>query len=222
MARRYAVLGGGVLGLTAALRLAERGHQVCVFERESEPGGLAAGFVVEPEGTGRLAGGPVYLDKFYHHLFKTDRAITRLIEELEMSADLEWLRPLTVTLWHGKVYQLDSPLSLLRFSPVPLAGRLRMAAALALLKLLPSADLLEGRTAAQWVRTTMGRSAWEIVFAPLFKGKFGAVGEQIALPWLWARFHDRTSRLGYVRGGFQRFYNRLAERVQERGGELSI
>ncbi|HEX6816761.1 MAG TPA: NAD(P)/FAD-dependent oxidoreductase [Ktedonobacterales bacterium] len=229
MARRYAVLGGGVLGLTAALRLVERGHEVRVFERESEPGGLAAGFVVEPEGTGLSvgntslqAGQAVYLEKFYHHLFRTDHAITRLIEEVGMGADLEWLRPLTVTLWQGQVYQLDSPLSLLRFPPVPLVGRLRMAAALALLKLLPSGKLLEGRTAAQWVRATMGSRAWEIVFAPLFKGKFGTVSEQIALPWLWARFHDRTSRLGYVRGGFQRFYNRLAARVREHGGQLSF
>ncbi len=187
-----------------------------VFERESEPGGLAAGFVVEPEDErAQLAGQPVYLDKFYHHLFASDRHITRLIEELGMGADLEWLRPLTVTLWQGQVYQLDSPLSLLRFPPVPFVGRLRMAAALALLKLLPSADLLEGRTAAQWVRASDGRGArGRPSSRRCFKGKFGAVSEQIALPWLWARFHDRTSRLGYVRGGFQRFYNRLAERVQ--------
>jgi protoporphyrinogen oxidase len=222
MARRYAILGGGVLGLTAALRLLERGHQARVFEREGEPGGLAAGFVVEPGGQGKLAGQPVYLEKFYHHLFKSDRHITALIEELGLGGDLEWLRPLTVTLWNGQVHQLDSPLSLLRFSPVPLSGRLRMATSIALLKLLPSAAALEGRTAARWVRAVMGERAWEIVFAPLFKGKFGAVADEIALSWFWARFHDRTTRLGYLRGGFQRFYNRLAQRVQERGGQLAL
>jgi protoporphyrinogen oxidase len=222
MARRYAVLGGGVLGLVAALRLAERRHHVRLFEREAEPGGLAAGFVVEPEGSGALAGRPVYLEKFYHHLFQSDHAITALIKELGLGGELEWLRPLTVTLSGGRIYQLDSPLSLLRFPPVPLAGRLRMAAALAFLKLLPTAAPLEGRTAAAWARATMGERAWETVLGPLFKGKFGAVADQIALPWLWARFHDRTTRLGYVRGGFQRFYDRLAGRVVELGGELSL
>jgi protoporphyrinogen oxidase len=220
MSRDYAVLGGGVLGLTVALRLLQRGHRVTLFEREAEPGGLAAGFVVEPEGSGRLAGQPVYLDKFYHHLFQSDHHVTALIKELGLGRDLEWPRPLTVTLWGGKVYQLDSPLSLLRFPPVPLGGRLRMAAAIGCLKLLPGSRLLEGRTAARWARATMGAKAYEIVFSPLFKGKFGAVADEIALPWFWARFHDRTSRLGYVRGGFQRFYDRLAERIREPGGTL--
>src|SRR5258706_13115218 len=41
MAGNYAVLGGGVLGLTASLRLAQRGDRVTVFEREALPGGLA-------------------------------------------------------------------------------------------------------------------------------------------------------------------------------------
>src|SRR4051794_7584689 len=98
MERNYAVLGGGVLGLTAAYRLLQRGHRVTIFEREAEAGGLAAGFVagfvVEPEGAGRLAGGPVYLDKFYHHLFRSDHRITALIEELGLGDDLEWRRPL--------------------------------------------------------------------------------------------------------------------------------
>ena len=38
---RYGIIGGGVLGLTVALRLAQRGHDVEVLERDEVPGGLA-------------------------------------------------------------------------------------------------------------------------------------------------------------------------------------
>ncbi|MFI5273569.1 MAG: NAD(P)/FAD-dependent oxidoreductase [Ktedonobacterales bacterium] len=226
MAYRYAVLGGGVLGLTTALRLAQQGHAVTVFEREPLAGGLAAGFRVNapPSEQAVVAAGAdeVWLDKFYHHIFKSDRAIIGLIEELGLGDQLDWRRPLTVTLRGGKVHQLDSPSSVLRFTPLSLAARLRLGAVLAYLRLLPSPKALEGKTAAAWLRRTMGRSAYETVWAPLLKGKFGALADQIALPWFWARVHDRTAQLGYVHGGFQRLYNRLAERIGEQGGSVLL
>jgi phytoene dehydrogenase-like protein len=38
------VLGGGAAGLTAAMRVGRRGAKVTLIEKESELGGLAAGF----------------------------------------------------------------------------------------------------------------------------------------------------------------------------------
>ncbi|HET6379426.1 MAG TPA: NAD(P)/FAD-dependent oxidoreductase [candidate division Zixibacteria bacterium] len=206
-----AVLGAGALGLTVAYRLASRGEHVIVLEREPIPGGLAAGFEVEPG---------VWLEKFYHHLFRGDRHAIGLINELGLGDDLVWRRPLTVTLRDGEVHQLDSPMSLLRFRPLPMADRLRMGAALAYLRLLPSPNRLEGTTAADWIRRRMGQRAYDVVWGPLLRGKFGALAETIAMPWFWARVHDRTAELGYLRGGFQRLYNRLAERIAELGGDL--
>ena len=58
-----AVIGAGALGLAGARRLALGGARVTVFEREPQPGGLVAGFRV----------GPSWFDKFYHHIFGTDR-----------------------------------------------------------------------------------------------------------------------------------------------------
>jgi len=222
MRREIAVLGAGVLGLTTALRLAQRGHSVTVYEREAEPGGLASGFLVGRATSGPLAGQEVWLDKFYHHLFASDRHAISLIEGSGLAEALDWRRPLTVTLRGGQVYQLDDPASVLKFPPISLPSRLRMAAALATLKALPSPAPLEGRTAAAWLRVTMGAEAYQAVWEPLLKGKFGALAGEIALPWFWGRVHDRTARLGYVRGGFQRFYNRLAARVAERGGTLKL
>jgi protoporphyrinogen oxidase len=208
-----AVLGAGALGLTVAYRLAQRGDEVVVLERESLPGGLAAGFEIEPG---------MWLEKFYHHLFRGDSHAIGLIEELGLADDLVWPRPLTVTLRDGKVHQLDSPMSLLRFPPLLYRDRLRMGAWLAYLKALPSPDRLEGQTASAWIRSHMGERSYEVVWGPLLRGKFGALADEIAMPWFWARVHDRTSELGYLRGGFQRLYNRLAERISELGGDLRL
>lgn len=225
------MLGGGVLGLTVALRLQQRGHQVTLIEREADPGGLAAGFRVSGH-TRQTSSAPgsapatesedVWLEKFYHHIFRSDTAIVDLITEVGLGKELAWRRPLTVTLRDGQPYQLDSPFSLLRFKPISLAARMRMGIGLAYLRFLPSPNALEGKTAASWVRSTMGKASYDVVWGPLLKGKFGAVADEIALPWFWARVHDRTAELGYVRGGFQRFYNRLAARLGEIGVDLHV
>ena len=145
---RTAVLGAGALGLTAALRLAARGDRVTVLEREALPGGLAAGFEPAPG---------MWLEKFYHHLFRSDRHAIGLIHELGLAGRLEWKAPLTATRIGGQVRQLDSPASLLRFDALPLRDRIRMGAALAALKAMPDPRLLEGHTAAAWIRRWMGR-----------------------------------------------------------------
>jgi protoporphyrinogen oxidase len=95
-----------------------------------------------------------------------------------------------------------------------------MGAALAVLKVMPDPRLLEGRTAAGWLRRWMGEDAYSTVWEPLLRGKFGVAAPEIAMPWFWARVHDRTQQLGYLRGGFQQLYERLAQRVRDAGGEV--
>jgi protoporphyrinogen oxidase len=205
-----AVLGAGALGLTVALRLAQPGDAVSILEREPLPGGLAAGFEIEPG---------MWLEKFYHHLFRSDHRAIAMIDELGLSDRLEWKQPVTATLRQGEFHQLDSPASLLRFSPLPVADRVRMGAVLAGLKAMRNPRLLEGQTAAAWLQRWMGAKAYGVVWEPLISGKFGAAAPEIAMPWFWARVHDRTQALGYLRGGFQQLYDRMAERVRDAGGE---
>ena len=181
-----------------------------MIEREPLPGGLAAGFEIEPG---------MWLEKFYHHLFRSDHARHRPDRGARPRRSAGLAAPLTATLRDGRIHQLDSPASLLRFSPLPVVDRLRMGAALASLKAMPNPRLLEGQTAADWIRRWMGSAAYDVVWGPLLRGKFGDAAPEIAMPWFWARVHDRTQQLGYLRGGFQRLYDRLAEGVRSAGGE---
>ncbi len=210
---RYAVVGGGVLGLTAGLRLAQRGHEVVVLERSMVPGGLASSFEVVPG---------AWLERFYHHIFRTDRAAVAMIEELGLGARLRWHRPVSTVMVNGVPRQLDSPGSLLAFRQLAVADRLRMAAALGFLKLLPSPRLLEGSTADAWMRRACGAAGHELVWHPLLQAKFGDAYDAVSMAWLWARLHDRTTELGYLDGGFHQLYAALADAIGRAGGTLIL
>jgi len=208
---RYGVIGAGVLGLSVALRLRQRGHDVVVLERADLPGGLAASFEIEDG---------VWLEKFYHHLFRSDRAAIALIDELGLSDRMVWTQPVTTVLRDGRIYPLDSPRSVLAFDPLPVVDRLRLGAGVALLRLMPSPGSLEHERASDWVPRVMGRRAYDVVWGPLLEGKFGDAGGDISMAWLWARIHSRTARLGYLRGGFHHLYAALSERIEASGGEV--
>src|ERR671929_1372413 len=109
------VLGGGALGLAAALRLAQAGQRVTVLEREPQLGGLAAGFRV----------GPSALEKFYHHIFTTDTTIVGFIRELGLGERLLWGRPNTSALSNGRIVSLGSIPDLLRLPLLAAPDRFR-------------------------------------------------------------------------------------------------
>ena len=104
---KIAVIGAGAGGLTAAYDLRKMGHEVHVFERESGPGGLAAGF---KEDNWEWS-----LEKFYHHWFKKDIDILSLIEELGLAHNVIFKQPKTVVLHDGEFFPLDSAAAVLKF-----------------------------------------------------------------------------------------------------------
>jgi protoporphyrinogen oxidase len=201
------ILGGGALGLSAAYRVAQAGHRATVIEKENVVGGLASSFPV----------GGAYLEKFYHHLFRSDRTIVRLVEELGLGDKLVWKKVKTSSLIDGHFHQMD-PLRLLTFSAIPPLDRLRFIAGMAYLKFYPNYRRFEGLTAVDWVRTWMGPEVYDVVWRPLLESKFGEHAEKIAMPWLWSRVYCRSLSLGYLRGGFHQLYVALDERVRALGG----
>jgi protoporphyrinogen oxidase len=219
---RIAVLGAGVTGLTAGYRLCGE-HRCDVYERWPGLGGQVATIDV---GEGHL------LERYYHHLFSSDRHIAALYEELGMPDAVEWLPSSVAMFAEGRIYPFSSPLDLLRFRPLSLRSRLRMG--FAALRLQRGGQLqaeFERETAHAWIRRSMGEEAWQKVWGPLLRGKFGDRAEDVSMAWLWKKLtlrrqikgrEARGEMLGYPQGGWQPLLEELRTRIEARGSRVLI
>jgi len=220
---RVAVLGAGVTGLVAGHRLAEAGHVCDVYERWPGLGGQAATLNV---GQGHL------LERYYHHLFTSDRHIAALYDELGMPDELEWRQSSAAFFVDGRSWPFNGPLDLLRFRPLSPLARVRMGLAVLLLQRRHrDVRRLEGELARDWVIGAMGRQPWEKVWGPLLQGKFGDRAGDISMSWLWSKLtvrrqikgdEARQELLGYPRGSWETLYERLQQSIESRDGRVMI
>jgi len=206
------IIGAGATGLTAAWDAVRAGHQVTVLEAPDELGGLAASLEV----------GGVPLDRYYHHIFRSDKAMIALIEELGLGDALRFHKPTTGIYRGGRLIDFTTPLDMLRHPEFGPLDAVRFAGSSAVLKAVRKGDRYNDLTALAWLRRWAGKKATAAVWEPLLRGKFGDRAEQVSMAWLWARIHCRTFELGYVDGGFERVYAALRDGIEERGGKVEF
>jgi len=207
---KIGIIGAGFGGLAAGYKLAKKGYDVTIFEADANPGGLAIGFK-EPDWKWSI-------EKHYHHWFYSDWAIRNLAKEINYK--FVFKRSLTSTYLDGETYRLDSPISLLKFSKLPMLDRLRTGAILSYLKITPDWKSLEKVTAEKWLKKYMGEISWRILWQSLFAKKFSQYAKQIPASWFWARIKKRSTKLGYPQGGFLLFAQALAKHIESYGGKV--
>ena len=218
--KHVGVVGGGIAGLTAALRLAQAGHRVTLWER-NRLGGQAVAFPV--------AGSA--LEHFYHHLFQSDREIVALIEELGIGDRLIWLPSNVGYFADGRIYPLNGALDLLRAGFLPFVDRVRVGLVTAYLQRVKAWRRFEDVTADAWLRRALGRRAYDRTFGAQLRAKFGRYFDQVAMVWFWGKIWLRTTsrrspldqeKLGYIRGSFNVLIEALAEGARRAGAELVV
>jgi protoporphyrinogen oxidase len=218
---KVAVLGAGVAGLVCAYRLTQAGHACDVYERWPGLGGQAATIDV---------GGGHLLERYYHHLFTSDRHIIALYEELGMGDELQW-RPSSMAFFvDGRQWPFTTPIDLLRFGPLSPAARVRMGLAVLMLqKRAKDVGPFESITAREWIERRMGRGPWRKVWGPLLRGKFGERAEDISMAWLWSKLtlrrqlegdEARHEQLGYPASSWELLFVALRDAIVAGGGRV--
>jgi protoporphyrinogen oxidase len=205
---KIAIIGAGFGSLAAAFDLSKiKGNQIEIFDTNEFAGGLATGFKEDNWNWS--------FEEHYHHAFDTDKALKQFLSELGLRDQLVYKRAKSSTLYNGKIHQIDSPLSLLKFKEISFLSRLRTGAVLAFLKILPNGVLLEKFRASKFLPLTMGQESWRVIWEPLFDSKFGRFKNEVNLSWFWARVNPRTAALGYFNGGFKRLADLIVKKLKD-------
>jgi protoporphyrinogen oxidase len=216
--RRVAIVGGGILGMTAAYRLAQKGVAVALYERSSDLGGLVGSFDFD--------GYPV--DRFYHVILPTDDRVRGLAEELGLG-DRFRFRPTGVGFYaDGRLFSMTSPKELLTFPLLRPRDRLRLGAFVARCQLTKTHEELDDTPLLEWLERRSGKNVVERMWAPLLDSKFDGRYDDLPATYIWARTRrmsktrDKSGAevMGWLEGGYQTLIDALERRILELGGEI--
>ncbi|MGA8098449.1 MAG: NAD(P)/FAD-dependent oxidoreductase [Candidatus Cybelea sp.] len=216
---RFAVVGGGLLGMTTAWNLVKAGHQATIFEAAPDCGGLASPWQL----------GDVVWDRHYHVTLLSDLTLRTLLQELALERELRWVKAQTGFYVDGSLYPFSSALDYLRFPPLSPVQKLRLGSTILRAARITDWRPLEHITAAQWLTRLSGRVTFERIWLPLLRAKLGPNAERASAAFIWAiiarmygarRTGSKRELFGYVRGGYQRTLRRFERELRLRGVEI--
>jgi len=214
-----AVVGGGIAGLAAAYRLQTHGHEVQVFEASEDLGGLAAVY--------ETAGDPI--EKFYHHLSKSEETIVDLAEELGLGDRVEWIYGNDGYYVDGVVHPLNTIWEIAAYPHMSLYDKFRLGMLTMEVDVrggVPAFDTYDDLEAfedvpiREFLLEHATRGVYENFFEPLLDAKFGERKTDVSAAWLLGRIKFRGERdllrgeqLGYFDGSFAVLLDALVESV---------
>ena len=208
----WGIVGGGVLGMTLALRLAQAGQKVTLIEQAPSLGGLATAW--------RL--GDAVWDRHYHVILLSDTHIRSLLAELGLEQDMRWVHARTGFYVDDRLLSLSNALDFLRFPPLGMIAKLRLAATILYVSRMKNRRRLERIPVTRWLRRWSGAQTTDRIWIPLLRSKLGDDSSDVSAALIWATidrmYAARRSGLkqemfGYVPGGYGRVLDTLQDRL---------
>lgn len=216
--RDVAVLGGGMMGLGVARRLARAGCRVTVYEAGPRPGGVSAACEL----------GGFTVDRFYHTILPSDTELLGLLAELGLEDRVAWRVTRTGFARAGRRHSVSNLGEFLRFPVLTPAERLRLGWTLWRAQHGVSWRDVAPLTCEQWLVRACGRGTFEKLWRPLLRAKLGEAAPRVSASFIWAtmnRLQDakrgagagRRDRMGFLRGSYRVLLDALADDLARAG-----
>ena len=218
---KIGIVGGGVSGLALAQRLTTRGHAVTVLERADQLGGLAT----------YQDHGQFTFDRYYHVILPTDRHLINFINDIGLSDQLRWETTLTGFFVDEKIYSMSNALEFLKFPPLSLWGKARLAFTILYCSRINNWRRLETISVEDWLIKLSGRATYEKLWKPLLLAKLGENYKRVSAVFIWTyikrMFSARDSsaskeQMGHVSGGYKTILDRVQQVILRSGGKIEL
>src|SRR3979409_1694821 len=139
--KTWGIIGGGMLGMTLALRLTQQGHKVTLFESAEKVGGLTSCW--EMDGT--------VWDRFYHVILMSDLNTRKILQEIGLEEDLRWVETKTGFYSGGKLYSMSNIIEFFKFPPINLIDKFRLGLTIFVASKIKNWKRLENILVADWL-----------------------------------------------------------------------
>lgn len=219
--RDWAILGGGVCGLTLALRLAEGGQRVTLFEASDRLGGLADAWKV----------GEVQWDRHYHVTLGSDRHTRGLLRAAGLEDAMQWRTTRTGYFSGDRLVSMSNSWEYLKLPGLNLIDKARLAWTIVSAARREDWETLEGIKVEDWLVQVSGRKVFEQLWKPLLRAKLGRSYTQCSAAFLWATIQRlyaardsgmKVETFGYLPGGYGRLAEGLASKLEGLGVQIRL
>ena len=221
-----AIVGGGMLGLTLAHRLAQQGRPVTVYEAAPTLGGLASAWSLPVEGEA-----PIVWDRHYHVTLLSDSHTRGILAELGLDDEIEWVKTRTGYYSDGRLSPVSNTIEFLRLPALNLIDKLRLGATIWYGSRVTDWRKLEQIDVETWLRQLSGGRAFRRFWLPQLRAKLGDAYTDTSAAFLWATiqrlYAARRSGLkeemfGYVPGGYARVLERFGDLLRDEGVRIEL
>jgi len=219
--KSWGIIGGGILGMTLALRLRNEGHKVTIFESASKAGGLTSSWDMDG----------IVWDRFYHVILMSDLNTRKILSEIGLENDINWVETKTGFYSGGKLYSMSNIFEFFKFPPINLIDKFRLGLTIFVASKITDWQKLEKVHVADWLTRWSGKQVFEKIWLPLLKAKLGENYKNTSAAFIWSTiqrmYAARKSGLkkemfGYVSGGYNVINEKFARHLIQIGVEFKL
>ncbi len=199
---KWGIIGGGIMGMTLAHRLAKEGKDITLLEAAPQLGGLASSWKM----------GDVEWDKFYHVILLSDFKTRSILEDIGLDNEINWVETKTGFYINGKLYSMSDTIEFLKFPTLNLIDKFRLGLTIIVASRIKNWKRLEKIPVTKWLRRWSGKNTYNKIWLPLLRAKLGESYKKTSTVFIWATiqrlYGARRSGLkkemfGYVSGGYK-------------------